>query len=172
MQYQPEKIGSSCKTNKNQRWLNCFSGFCSVYGVVYCSGKSSSQPKRCFCQGKVIYGINAAAYFGFDKPKKSFTVMPSQMFFLIQPMDASWRLIFSSAQRPMSVCVTKKLQFCVFPVIKETLLCAILKLFTETTIEIPCKVVLMLVILTMFRSSFAGSVLRYERLFESNMFQM
>ena len=87
-------------------------------------------------------------------------------------MDASWRLISSSAQRPMSVFVSKKPQFCVFPAIKETLLSAILKLFTETTIEIPCKVVSMLVILTMFRSNFTSSVLRYERLFESNMFQM
>ena len=104
--------------------------------------------------------------------KKNSTVMPSQVFFLIQPMDASGRLISSSAQRPMRAFVSKKPQFCVFQAIKETLLSAILELFTETTIKIPCNVVSMLVILTMFRCNFAGSILRYERLFESNMFQM
>ena len=101
-----------------------------VYVVVYCSGKSSSQPTSSSC------------------------------------------LTFVKENYLQSVFVSKKAPILCFPSDQRSATCTLRHL--EVVLQKPrskqfCEVVSMLVILTMFRSSFTGSVVRYEQFFQSNM---
>ena len=130
MLYQLEKLGTSCESNRNQRWRNSFSEFCLCCGLLLWKKLFATDELELLyvCQGKLsteCFRLKKAPILCFPSDQGNAT--------------CSLRHLEVVLQKPRS------------------------KLF--------CEAVSMLVILMMFRSSFAGSVIRYERFFQSNMFE-